>query len=297
MQEFFFNLTKVEAIMKKTKFYPFSLAAVLICSMGLSSADLRAQAISLRGKPGNWVSGEFFRPSYESQGSVKLSSWILLLGVKANISERVALLAELPYANGKLNFSSNFFSNDRSQSAIMNPYIGLEFLSRRQKTSFEVGVRLPVADEDKALAAQAGILSDLDRFDAFIPNILAINGLLHVNSVSSGGFAFRLHAGPNFWVLTDTNNGVEDGVELLLKYAGELGYDTEQLSLSAGISGLLIATESDLDLSERTLHQFIAAVTVGLGNVRPGIQFRLPLDENTGIDYVLGANVAIRLSK
>lgn len=283
--------------MKQSKIYPFCLAAILICSMGLSSANLHAQAISLRGKPGNWVSGEFFRPSYESLGSFKLSSWVLLLGVKANLSERVALLAELPYTNGKINLPGNFLSSDRSQSAIMNPYIGLEFLSRRQKTSLEIGVRLPIADEDKALAAQAGILSDLDRIDAFIPNILAINGLLNVNSVSAGGFAFRLRGGPNLWVFTDTNNGADDGVELLFKYAGELGYDTEQFSLAAGISGLLIATESDLDLGERTLHQFIAAATVGLGNVRPGIQFRLPLDEDTGADYVLGANMAIRLGK
>ena len=127
--------------MNKTK---FSLATVLIFSLGLPNTGLLAQSISLRGKPGNWVSGEFFRPSYESPGSLKLSGWILLLGVKASISERVALLAELPYANGKLDVPSNFFSNDRSQSAIMNPYIGLEFLSRRQHTSFELGVRLPV---------------------------------------------------------------------------------------------------------------------------------------------------------
>jgi len=283
--------------MKKTRFYPLSLATVLVFSMGLPSADLRAQSISLRGKSGNWVSGEFFRPSYQSPGTLKLSGWILMLGVKANISERVALLAELPYANGKFDVPSNFLPNDRSQAAIINPYIGLEFLSRRQKTSVELGVRLPVADEGKGLAAQAGILSDFDRFDAFVPNILTINGLVNVNSVSPGGFAFRLRSGPNFWIVTDSNNGSGDDVELLLKYAGELGYDTQQLSLSAGISGLLIATESDLDLGERTLHQFIAAATVGLGNVRPGIQFRLPLDEDTGIDYVLGANVAIRLGK
>jgi hypothetical protein len=286
----------MEAIMKKIKFYSLSLATMLIFSIGLLDAGVRAQSISLRGKPGNWVSGEFFRPSYESFGTLKLSGWILALGVKANISERVAVLAELPYANGKLDAPSNFFSNDASQSTIANPYLGLEFFSRRKHASFELGVRLPVADENKALATQAGFLSDLERFDAFFPDILTINGLLNVNSVNSGGFAFRLRGGPNFWIFTNSDNAGDD-VELLFKYSGELGYDTEQLSLSAGISGLLIATESDLDLGERTLHQFIAAAAVGLGNVRPGIQFRLPLDEDTGVDYVLGANVAIRLGK
>jgi len=205
-------------------------------------------------------------------------------------------LAELPYANGKLDVPSGFFSNDRSQSTIANPYIGLEFFSRRQKASFELGVRLPVADEGKGLATQAGILSDYDRFDAFFPNILTINGLVNVNSASPSGFAFRLRGGPNFWIITDSDN-LGDDVELLFKYSGEFGYDTEQFGLSAGLSGLLIATESDLDLGERTSHQFIAAATVGLGNVRPGIQIRLPLDEDTGVDYVLGANVAIRLGK
>lgn len=283
--------------MKKIDFYSLPWVFALILSLGMPSTDAVAQAISLRNNAGNWVSSEFFRPNYQSSGTFDFSGWSLILGVKANLSEHVALLAELPYANGKINSPSNSFFSDRSQSAIMNPYIGLEFFPRSQKTSFEFGVRLPVADEDKSLATQAGLLSDFDRFDAFVPDILTINGLVNIKAVSPGGFALRLRGGPNFWIVTDSNTGSGDDVELLLKYAGELGYEAEQFSLSAGISGLLIATESDLDLGERTLHQFIAAATLGLGNVRPGLQFRIPLDEDTGIDYVLGANVAIRLGR
>ena len=69
------------------------------------------------------------------------------------------------------------------------------------------------------------------------------------------------------------------------------------VELAAGLSGVMILTEDDLDLGDRTIHQLHAGASLDLGALRPGIQVRRPLDEDLEdvIDYTVGAYLSTAL--
>jgi hypothetical protein len=86
-------------------------------------------------------------------------------------------------------------------------------------------------------------------------------------------------------------------VEVLASYSGQVGYEGSQISVLGGLTGQAIITEEGLELSERTSHQFGAIMTFVAGNVRPGVFFQLPLDEEMRdmVDFVFGLNVSVDL--
>ncbi|MDZ7344110.1 MAG: hypothetical protein ONA90_06310, partial [candidate division KSB1 bacterium] len=90
--------------------------------------------------------------------------------------------------------------------------------------------------------------------------------------------------------------GNGDATQWYLGYSAQIGYETQPFSASAGLTGRANLSEEGLDYGERSIHQLGFAANAGLGNFRPGIHFRLPLDDDLkeSLDFVFGINLGVQ---
>jgi hypothetical protein len=150
-----------------------------------------------------------------------------------------------------------------------------------------------LSDKEKNHAKEIIIIySDVDRLEAFLPKTLPFSGMVNFHQVGPSGLAIRLRGGLSFWVFTD-KEAFDDDTELFASYSAQIGYESRQGSVMAGFTGRANLTTEDANFSERSVHQFGATASVGMG---PGVQFRLPLDEDLKdvLDAVFGIQLGIQ---
>ncbi len=278
----------------KTKTHAMTVLIAMMMVFITGSSSLTAQSIWLSNNGGKSISFEGFKPIFDEEG-YSFSTGTYFLGFRIPIGKSL-LVAELPYVHAAYKLESPYFNMSLSESGIGNPYIGLQQRISNSSTFGEVGLRIPLAPEDKWLANMIGIYSDLDRQEAFVPHWLPITAMLNYLKKSNAGLIFRLRGGPLLWINTEKSE-FDDSIELLMKYSAQIGYESGQVRLLGGLVGRMIVTEGDLDISERTAHQLGFSASVGFGNVRPGFLLLLPLDEEMKdvTNYVLGVNVEVTL--
>ena len=262
-------------------------AALVLCALFVLSAASQPTQV-LPGREAG-LALEVLRPRFESD-DIALGSVAVFLSGRYPISRQADLVAELPVSR----FEADFGGEDESEAALGNPYIGLEVGPREAATYVEAGVRLPlVSNENSGIIT--GLLSDIDRLEAFLPDAVAASGAVNYAYEPDGsGLRVRLRAGPDVWIFTEDEFDENDALELFLRYGAHAWYDAGRVRLGGALSGRLIATEDDLSLADRTLHQAILSVTADVGGIRPGFHLRIPFDygEDEGPDYVLGLSLA-----
>jgi hypothetical protein len=186
---------------------------------------------------------------------------------------------------GELPFTRTSFSNpalgDISGFRVGNPYVGLVSHRGERPFAFRVGVRLPVVgfpDDPADLTAIAvGAISDLDRLEAFAPDLVTVRGGIEWIKVQPGGLLLGAAFGPT--VLVDDGFG---HAELLGDYGFRMGYRNEALQAYGAITGRINVTSDDVDgLSERTQHQLTGVLAMRRGSVRPEFLVRFPLDDDS----------------
>lgn len=282
----------------------FFSPALIITAMSLAAivpASLPAQSIWLDHRHSSTINLEVLIPNFKNDDGGTITSsnsgWVVFPSVRLPLSKKVIFVGELPFASGSYEVKSTSFSINRNQSetAVGNPYIGLEFSTPQAPVFAEFGIRVPVASTDKDLSLTAGLLTDFDRLEAFLPKVLSITTMVNVHQVDQSGFALRLRGGPS--LLINTDNESDDDTELFIGYSAQAGYESERFSVLGGLTGRAILTESGGNFAERSLHQLGFAANAGFGSLRPGIHLRLPLDEDLqdSLDFVLGFNLVIQL--
>ena len=271
------------------KIISYFMLAALSCTASFSTA-VYAQSIWLDRRHDKTFGLEVLRPNFNGENNDEVSGLALFLSMRAPLSKQLHFVGELPFVKSNFESSSIFFRGG-SQNMIGNPYLGFE-LGRQGSPIFgEFGVRLPFAAEDKFGAALVGFSTDFDRLEAFIPNTLPLTGMLNYHHREASGFAVRLRGGPSLLINTDGED-----TELFLGYSAQAGYESERFSLLGGLMGRANLTEEGGDFGERSVHQLAFNASAGLGKIRPGIHFRLPLDEGLkeSIDSVFGFNLGIQ---
>lgn len=265
------------------------LTAVLVSQMLIST--LSAQSIWTNPQHGDsYLAVEVLRPEFEGEDNVHSLSTAWFITGKFQIFERARLVAEIPLAYAKFDDS---FSND-SEFAIAAPYIGFEISRQGSSTFAEIGARLPTAPDDKFNALSLGLYADVDRFEAFLPDVLTIVGRINHFSTNSASLGLRVRVGPT--VLINTEGGGGDDAEFLLDYGGQIGHFGNHLMLMAGVTGRLILSQ-DGNFGEKSFHQLGGSLILILGNLQPGIHIRLPLDEDLkdSLDFIAGLQLGIAL--
>jgi hypothetical protein len=228
------------------------------------------------------------------------SSAVFLSG-RYPLSDAVDVVAEIPVSHLGRDASypscDRCVANSRSETALGNPYIGIMFGERSASSYGEVGVRLPIARDDHN-GLGTGFMSDHNRWEAFFEDILTIRGAGNYIHRVPSGFQLHLRGGTSLWVYTDDFG--DESVEALADYGVHGWYPvSEQVRISAGLTGRVIVSESDLSLSERMLNQFGVAVIGRFGGVEPGLHLRRPFSFDEDRDepsYVLGLSLAIPMA-
>ena len=254
--------------------------------LAVLSPALSAQSIWVSQHTDKAVALELMKPNFDGDDGISTSTGVAFASLRLPVANSVVFVGELPFAH------AGFEGMDESDNAVGNPYLGVEFHPPGSSVFWELGVRAPLAPENNS-ALLIGVLTDQQRWEAFLPNMMTVRGAFNFRHRAPTGVVTRLRAGPNIWIPTEEG----PDVEVVGSYSWQVGYEAAQVSVLGGLTGQAIITEGDMDLGERTTHQAGAIVTFVAGNVRPGVFFQLPLDEDLRemVDFAFGLNVSIEL--
>jgi hypothetical protein len=161
-----------------------------------------------------------------------------------------------------------------SSSSIGNPYLGVQL----QKNWFtvDVGGRAPLASNEEA-ATFLGLFTDLDRFEAFIPDGATVSAVARAETITSMGFGVAGFGGPAYMIYTGDETDIDNELEMV--YGVEASYRTGPLHAGARLSARWVTTE-DGSFGANSVHQAGIFANVGRGSIRPTFQFRIPIDDD-----------------
>lgn len=266
------------------------LAFVITSSSLIDSNGLFAQPIWLDRSQDKTISLEILKPDFEGDDRTTFATTAWFLSGRFTGRDRISWAYEIPFAH--YGIDSEF--GEESKDALGNPYLGMEVHSKPFPFVGEFGFRLPLAPESFDDAAMLGYYTDfVDRAEAFVPDALPISGIVNYLKKEPSGFFSRVRGGMAAWIAI----GDRDESEWFLLYSAQVGYESPQGDLVAGISGRWLLSGEDLDFGEATVHQLGLAAGVAWGTIQPGISLRVPLDEDLRdiLDFVFGLTLGIRM--
>lgn len=271
----------------------FLLLATLF---GVAPAGALAQPLWVAPERTGGFHVEYLRPDIEGSSA---ASGAVYLGLRAPLGSHLALVGELPFAHGDFDLGSG--ATLEATTSLGNPYVGVEIGPRRSTVHFEVGARLPVIDQPDA-ATSVGFLADpIDRPEAFLEDLVAITARAHYRRFDRSGFGVLLHAGASVWMAPD-EGGPDTPVgtrppddEVVASYGARFGWMGTPGGFVAGLTGRTSVTDPNGSFEDRTLTQLGGAGYLRLGPLRPGIEFRLPLDDRLRevVDGTIGVSLAV----
>ncbi len=293
-------ITHKEIHMKTTIAFLRLLVLVLL----LLPLAATAQNVWTSERGGSVVALEYMRPAFTNNTTPALTAQTFTLTGRFQLHSGDIVKFELPYATAHQDDMTFSYPSPYglvtykyagiSSNAVGNLYAGIELRSEESKSSFDLGLRLPMTS-DKETAPFMGIMTDVDRYEAFVPHLLAMNALYNYTSKSDEKLAFRFRFGPTLWVNTKSNSGSDD-TEVLLAYSLQGGIQTETFDCIASYAGRMIVTESG-ELSKRMFHQLGVLASANIGIIHPGLYYRVPLDDKLKnvITGVLGVSLGVEL--
>lgn len=269
-----------------------AFAALVILPLGLPAA-LSAQTAWWDVSRDRLVWFEVLRPEFEGPNDLRFTSSAWFAGGRAAVSDDLTLVAEVPVAYGRFKSGVALEPGEEvDRSTVGNPYLGLEWGRNGSPAWLEAGVRAPLASSGPNLGTEVGIFSDfVHRAEAFVVDAVPVTVMGNYLYRHDSGLFLRGRAGPAVWIAVDDR----DETELLASYMGQVGYDFGRATLQGAYMGRALLTESDLSFREATFNQVGLAATAKLGRLQPAMQFRVPLDDDLGTDFVAGFGLAVML--
>ncbi|MFQ5708206.1 MAG: hypothetical protein ACE5HO_12185 [bacterium] len=265
--------------------------------------SLSAQTIWLEQHRGISITVEFLKPYFVDSNSSFATSVLFFTG-GLSLSQTITIVGDLPLAHH--GYRDDFgLERFKSSTIIGNPYLGVEIQKQAFPVFAELGFRLPLGTDrdeffDESRATGIGMFTDPDRFEAFRLYDLTATARLKYRSKLGSDFLLHLQGGWSGGGSVDGEYG-PPGFQTL-DYGFQLGYQIEQVCIIGGLTGRYLLDGSTFHLQRydrrgRTAYQVAVAASRGFGAVRPGVVFRVPVDDylNDEIHFVLGLNLGIRL--
>ena len=233
---------------------------------------------------------EILKPSFKNGDKFTFTTLAVFLSGRFAVGENTVLVGELPFAN--VGVGDGF---EESESAVGNIYLGAEFGGAGSPAFGEFGVRLPLMRETDYFGPVFWFMDPVDRWEAFTHEVASVHAAFNYRYSGPTGLVVGFRLAPVLWI--DTGEQLTDDVELLALYGAHAGYEAANVAVVGGFSGRVIITEEGADLGERTLHQLLLAASYGLGRWWPGVQMRVPLDEDLtdAIGPALSLSLAVQL--
>lgn len=272
----------------KLSAFVVAMMIILIASPGL----LSAQSIWLDRRHDKTISVEILKPNFDGDDNTTFATSTIFLSLRYPVAEGILFVTDLPFAHYGIDSD---YRDVESQNALGNPYLGLELANPNSPFFTEIGLNVPLMSEEKLGASWVGRRTELiGRVEAFYYDVVPIKVTLNRQMGNAEGFASRLRVGPSYWAAT----GDRDESEVFLLYSAQIEYMHEGFCIGGGIAGWWILTEDNSDFGQDTYHNLGFIARIVLGNIRPGIHIRLPLDEDVKeyLDFVFGVNLGIHLN-
>lgn len=276
---------------------------LLISKLLFFTNVLSAQPIWQVQKRGTAISVEFLKSYFVDSNSSAATS-VLFISGQHPLSQTLTIMVDIPFAHH--GYKDDFGLNRlQSSTVIGNPHLGVKIQKPASAFFAELGLRLPLStDRDEfyetSRATEIGYFTDPDRFEALALYGLSGTGRLNYLRELPSGFRLHLRSGLSGGVSPDQDYGPA-GFSTL-DYGIQLGYRIEQVSISGGVAGRYLLGGQTFHMQRfgglgRFVQQVAVSASMSLGTVRPGIHFRLPIDNflNDEIHFVLGLNLGIRL--
>ncbi len=263
----------------------------------IATPSLNAQAILTHQFGKQTVAVEVLKPNFTDAEGVEFVTSAWFVSGLWKFRDNWAFLAELPLARYGQELRVNGQPTlDISETTIGNLYTGVRYGQPNGTFSANLGVRFPFAEQDKVNAELAGRFSDVERWDAFVPNALGFIGTGQYRLQLNHGFFIGARGGGSFLVNTDKETG-EDASDLYLLYGVSAGYRAPKFDLTADFSGRFLATNDVGGFGENSWHFAALSATYKVGRVWPGVQFKLPLDKDSRdvVDFVGGVHFLINV--
>lgn len=240
---------------------------------------------------------EVLKPSLEGFDT-EFSTGALFLSGRLAVSPRLSVVGEIPYARHKSTYL--VFYIDNSSSTIGNPYAGVEYKLGSGPAFLELGVRPPLADNNKALASFTGKASDVARWEAFSPDRFAIVAAFNVREVTPSKIALRLRLSPAFTIPTKGSSETM----LYAIYSFQVGYEGTTVRVGTSMTGRAQITQELGDtildfiaagdkLGQRTSNQLELHADFLSGHIRPGLDVHVPLG---GMGYYVSSVVGLSVT-
>jgi hypothetical protein len=260
------------------------LAACLI----LVAVPASAQSVWLDREHRPSVLGEVLFPNFEGDGT-EFPTWAWFVAGKLPVGSGTSVVLELPYAHGDIGDGSG-----SSAGSIGNPYVGFDYQPKPSGLVLEGGLRLPLQSDEEFLPILVGLAADVDRWEAFWPEVVPVRIGIHYHHAPSGTnapIAWDLRVAPTVWIPTE-----DQDTEFFIGYGGTVRYQGADARIGAGLTGRWLATNDDADFGESSSHQIDLAADFLHGSVRPGLQMKVPLDDGlflSSVDYSWGLTLTV----
>ena len=242
---------------------------------------------------GNNFGLEILKPKFDSQiDRLGFMNMVWILSGQYYVSDRVAIVYDLPISFYAPEEKTTF---DKSETSFGNPYFGIRLdspIGEKNKFTGRVGLRIPIASEEKYSAASIGLYTSFDRLEAFIPELFSTSFSGTFTTKTSENIDFNFSLGGD--LMKDTDDGGES--EFYINYNFEFIADIDNILLLGGFTGRYLATE-DGDFEELSVHQIGFSGYYNGENFKPGILFRLPVDDdlNELVDMVIGIKLIFNM--
>ncbi|MEM6525825.1 MAG: hypothetical protein AAGF85_14595 [Bacteroidota bacterium] len=264
-----------------------ALKLIIYFCLGVSYSYVSSQSLLYDRTP-NSVNLQWLRPTIPG-GNLDLAFGTSRNSITGRFSvgnNDNSIIIEVPFAYLGIK------SFDDSEIALGNIYLGTELVFNNKKVFAELGVALPTVSENPASAV--GFVSDFDRPQTFAIDATTIKIRLNYAQLDEEGFIYRFRVGPDYFIISDE---FRDGSELFLNYAAQLGFRATNIYGLAGVSAFTIISESELSGAARSQYAFNVMLAISKSRVKPGIVFKVPLDNDFEglVDNVLGLFVNLQI--
>ena len=248
------------------------LCSVLFCILVVPMAAVADSIWLSQPDQGDELRLEAVLPNVQDGNFTTFSlAWFLSGTFEAK--ETLALSVDVPFAHVANPEGSE------SSTAIGNPYIGLRLGPRDAGVMGEIGVRLPFAPDNEEAALFGFIIDQVDRPEAFLPEVASATLGLNYRYRSVEGFGVRLRLAPILWF--DTGSTLADDFEAWISYSAQGTYRAGPASFGAGFVGRYWASDdSDANFGQKSVHEFDIFTNLDYGRLKPSFRIRIPLDKD-----------------
>lgn len=293
----FFNKHWMGGYMKKVLHngHRHAQLVALVLLVHVASVSLFAQMRWMYRPATSSLNFEYIAPSFVGVPYSPITGSTVSLSGRFPVSEYWSVVLEVPYT--RTAFTSPVFSESgtQSESRIGNPYVGVEVGGKESTVFGEIGFRPSVIDE-KSFANSSGLLSDIDRWEIYIPQTTVVQGALNLATFNETGFVGRFRVGPSVWIPHEANEG-NPTTKVLISIGAGLGYRTESVSFGIQYTGRMRTSEKDWGGSKDAFSHLSASISGTFGSVRPELYYKIPLDDEQKqvIHNLLGVSLSVEL--